>query len=261
MVRVASSVRFHEVTPRPIGVMLDEQRREFWASASKHNPAMYDGQLLVVDGVEWDGTECEVTFYESSFSRYLWARTSGAFHAPALFASVVGMTSDGAVLAGEMSPSTSTPYRVQLPGGNIERSADSAVTVDSARSAAARELREELGLEVPEHDLLLTHVKSGGDHGDVGIFFSVDLSDTVHDVVQTFTQFQRALSNSDAFIEFSRLVTYTTTLSEEAALPPFSVDYMEDVVRLVLGLGDGAVRYCSRRSPSEQLIEIGVQPC
>jgi 8-oxo-dGTP pyrophosphatase MutT (NUDIX family) len=261
MLRVASAVRFHEVPPRPLLGVLEAEQRAFWARASRENPAMYDGPILVVDRVQWVRGECAVWFFESSFSRYLWARTSGAAQAPALFASVLGKTSDGAVLAGEMSANTSTPHRVQLPGGNIERRADSAVTVDSACSTAARELREELGLNVPVHDLRLTHVKSGGDHGDVGIIFSVDLPDTVRDVIRTFKNHQRALAASSAFIEFSHLVTYSTKFAEPATVPLPSVDYMEDVVRLALGLGDDPVTYCSRRASSEPVVEVGVQAC
>ena len=118
--RVADSVLFREVSPVVLSSDRIAARDRFWRKACRANPALYDGHILLVSAFEWSADTCEISFFESSFSYFLWARNACLDeNCRALFAAVVAITTDGALLAGRMSRSTSTPYRIQLPGGNI----------------------------------------------------------------------------------------------------------------------------------------------
>lgn len=260
MLRVASTVTFREV---PAITLDDDSRSEcaaFWLHARSQNPALFDGPVMVAADVVWREQACQISFFESTYSRYLWARTARAsWAAPALFASVMAVTGDGALLAGRMSASTSTPGRVQLPGGNVERAGAPTLSLASARQTAGRELAEEVGIHVPEGCLRLGHVKTGGDHGDVGIFFCVRLTETLSEVSQAFASHLHSLASAQSTAEFSHLVAFSrSSTSTPVVTAPFVVDYLEDAMRVALGLSAGQIRYAAPqgRPPGAWLVVV-----
>ena len=124
----------------------------------------------------------------------------------------------------------------------------------TARSAAARELAEETGIQIVPDRLQLAHVKTGGDHGDLGIFFTAPLEMTLVQAGQLFTSFVAGQPAA----EFSELVAFT--LGPPPTQPsrrPFMVDYMEDVLRAALGLA-GAIFYEPERSCSYAVRQVPV---
>ena len=85
---------------------------------------------------------------------------------------VVGaaIVSDGRCLAAQRGPAMRLPGKWEFPGGKIEHGED-------PRAALAREVREELGLEIEVGELLGTGRDAGGDaEDDVAVRLDVYLA-------------------------------------------------------------------------------------
>jgi len=138
-----------------------EERRveELWREQSSHNPALYDGRILLARRVETlvddsGRTTLEIEFFEAPFSRFfVWKRLGqpdwgvfNCFSAPAL------RSSDGAFLAGEMGLNHAQPGVIYFPCGTPDREDVVGSRVDLT-GCLIRELAEETGIEVDERDL------------------------------------------------------------------------------------------------------------
>lgn len=176
----ADSVRIERVHGNLVAVevpcpALDEGRqlsvRDEWRRASSRNSALFCGPVAGALDVRRSTRNTELVWCETTFDRYLArrsrdraARSAGL---AALFVSAAVRFPEGGLLLVRAAPGTSNAGTWMLPGG--------AVSLAELRSAstlateAARELSEETGLRVERHRSIW--VKTGGDHGDVGIIF------------------------------------------------------------------------------------------
>jgi 8-oxo-dGTP pyrophosphatase MutT (NUDIX family) len=78
----------------------------------------------------------------------------GATALSSVFVCVLQPASDGRLLVGQRSASTSSPGLIQLPGGNLEPSPPGEeLTLDTLRRHASTELAEETGVVADPDDL------------------------------------------------------------------------------------------------------------
>ncbi|WP_330456172.1 hypothetical protein [Streptomyces sp. NBC_00820] len=92
-----------------------------WEEAVRANPALFDGPVAALTGMERDGPDGLVLSWARATYRYRALRqVPDAPTWPALFVAVLQPSDDGRLLVGRMSPSTSAPGRWQLPGGTVE---------------------------------------------------------------------------------------------------------------------------------------------
>jgi 8-oxo-dGTP pyrophosphatase MutT (NUDIX family) len=255
-------MRFREVPAQQLTRDDERERARFWSRARSDNPALFDGPLLLAADATWEGEICELAYCMGRFSHYLWRRELAEPQlgdARALYVSVMAITADGYLVAGRMAGTTSTPGRIQLPGGNLEAdSRDGIVTSDTARRMAAQELAEETGIKLAPSDLRLTHVKTGGDRGDVGVFFSVNLSETLSAASANFLAHSDALRSDGGFVELAELVALWPQTSSAPSCTPATVDYFDDAVRVSLQLDYAPMRYATPHSRQPGVVTIGV---
>ncbi|MBQ0827341.1 NUDIX hydrolase [Streptomyces sp. RG38] len=144
-----------------------------WEELTAANPALFDGPVVVCTGVEWKDLETVILSWCRATYRLLVLRLDPdhAVPAPSVFVSVAQPTDDGQLLVGRMAASTVGAGRWQLPGGTIEPpEGDAGLDVDALSRHAARELAEEIGLDVPHGDLALWAV-TRGNWGNIGLHF------------------------------------------------------------------------------------------
>ncbi|WAC50396.1 NUDIX hydrolase [Frigoribacterium sp. SL97] len=149
---------------------------DHWASIQAERPWLFDGPIVAAIVDSPHSETVTVRWYPSTYSRYLArdvAGDDGGFDR-ALFASVVVRSRDGLVLFGAMADTTSSPGRMQLPGGNVELASDGSLDEPRIRAEAARELREETGIAVEPATLRPHRVSVGDSYGDVGFLYRYD---------------------------------------------------------------------------------------
>ncbi|WP_244965577.1 NUDIX hydrolase [Methylobacterium soli] len=124
---------------------------ENWARRLAERPGLFDGPVLLACGLALDDGACEARFFETTYSRFIAFRDAGSPIGPVAnaFAAIVPRARDGAVLLGEMGLHTANAGQIYFPCGTPDRDDVRGAQVDLAGSAA-RELREETGLRLPE---------------------------------------------------------------------------------------------------------------
>ncbi|MDR7038794.1 MULTISPECIES: NUDIX hydrolase [Methylobacterium] len=149
--------RLHGVTARlvPFAWAWAEDNAEMiaenWRRRLGERPGLFDGPVLLACGVSVSDGQCEAQFFETRYSRFIAFRDAGSpdGRVANAFAAIVPLARDGAVLLGEMGPHTANAGQIYFPCGTPDRDDVRGETVDLAGSAA-RELREETGLALPE---------------------------------------------------------------------------------------------------------------
>ncbi|WP_228982266.1 NUDIX domain-containing protein [Streptomyces sp. DH12] len=147
----------------------DEAARDYvWNQAIQANRSLFDGPVVACGGLEWtDPHTLRLSWVRVTYRHYALRRVPGATALPSLFVNVVQPTVDGRVLAARMAPSTAAPGRWQLPGGSVEPPQDGEALESTLAKQAARELAEELGVDVTAEHLKL-YVVTRGENGSIG---------------------------------------------------------------------------------------------
>ncbi|WP_250403606.1 NUDIX domain-containing protein [Streptomyces cellostaticus] len=143
-----------------------------WEEAVRANPALFDGPVAALTGLERDGRDALVLSWARATYRHRALRElPDAPVCSSLFVSVAQPSEDGRLLVGRMAASTAAPGRWQLPGGSVEPPDEGVeLDVDGLRRHAARELAEETGSATPAGALRLW-LTTRGAGGGVGVVF------------------------------------------------------------------------------------------
>ncbi|GAA3628404.1 hypothetical protein GCM10022223_52210 [Kineosporia mesophila] len=141
-----------------------------WREAVQANPALFDGPVVAVTGLSVGSEGIEVSWARTTYRRHVLEQVPGAVRMESLYVSVAQPTPVG-VLLGRMAAWTSGPGRWVLPGGSVEPPEPGKPLDESLlRDHAARELREETGLEVDPSRLERWAVLRNP-IGNLGIFY------------------------------------------------------------------------------------------
>jgi 8-oxo-dGTP pyrophosphatase MutT (NUDIX family) len=256
MLRVCDSVDFRSEGSLRLAHDSEQRCAECWAAATRANPALFDGPIVLATTLGWDGARCSIRYVASSYSKYVWMRKVGAMVEPrvgSLYVSALAITADGYLLTGRMSASTSTPGRIQLPGGNIEPD-PAGLTEPMARASAAEELAEETGLVVDATALALTHAICSEDSADVGVLYTTTLASTLREVEQRFLAHSRGKDN-----EFDQLVAFTRARGTPREAPGPCVDYLPAVITEAFALEPESLEYVETSgSAGDTVVTVGV---
>jgi 8-oxo-dGTP pyrophosphatase MutT (NUDIX family) len=205
-----------------------------WEEAVRANPALFDGPMAVLTGLERDGHDGLLLSWARATYRYRALRqVPGAPVCASLFVSVLQPTGDGRLLIGRMAPSTAAPGRWQLPGGTVEPPhGGGRLDLAGLRAHAARELAEEIGSDTPA--TALTHwLTARGTRGNVGVFFVAPPRPARH-LRDRYAALVGAETACGADPEFDR-VELIRSSAALAALEGPHVDYLRPVVRRYTG--------------------------
>jgi 8-oxo-dGTP pyrophosphatase MutT (NUDIX family) len=159
-----------EVPSLPSEVRAEMDRR--WDRAVERQPTLFDGPAVASVGVEQRAETLVLRWARISYRYRALRQVPGAPWLPAsVFVTVVQPTEDGRLLVARPSGWTAAAGRWTVPGGSAEPPVDSAdLSVDGLRAHAARELAEEIGIDVALTDLNLFAV-SRGEFGNIGLHF------------------------------------------------------------------------------------------
>lgn len=140
------------VLPEPHPVYA-EKRAEIeanWRDEVARNPNLFNGRLILLRRMTLEGDRVEAVGHEVPYSTHLWWRRQparmGAFHA---FSWAVPLSSDGALMAIRMGPSTANPGLVYCAAGSLEPEDIVDGTVD-LEANMRREVAEETGLDLSD---------------------------------------------------------------------------------------------------------------
>jgi len=236
-------LEFHEINPV---VHTASERSEIarnWESALALNGSLFDGPIVAVRSARVVGARTRICWSRATFAQYLWRNAPGPRRrrpfARALFVSVVPRTPQGEVVLGRMAGATSTPCRVQLPGGTLEPpTVNGFLSARTACAHAALELYEETGLRLDADRLRLWRLKRCGDFGDVGLLYQADVP-SARELHRAFRDCHRTTLAAGQQPELAHLLAVRSDPhggSKSTQLRPH-VDYLPAVLTAALGAG------------------------
>lgn len=140
-------------TPKP-WAFADERRAKidaFFAEMQRANPALWNGRVLLMHRHVVSNGVFEGEYLETDYASFIAWRRWGGPHAGVrdCFSAAAVVTSDGAVLLGEMAPHTANAGKIYFPAGTPDPSDIVNGKVDLAGSVG-RELKEETGIDIAE---------------------------------------------------------------------------------------------------------------
>lgn len=181
----------------------------WWKDHAAAYPTLFNGPLIACRSCELSHEgSASIEWYQTSYAHYLQraAVTPAAGPARALFCSVALLSETGELVIGQMSETTSSPLRLQLPGGNVTLPTGGRLSLAHCAADACQEVREEVGVSLDVLDLRLWRVKTGGAHDDVGIMFECRSKLSNAQIQDIFDRHQQALLSNDEPSEFDRLL-------------------------------------------------------
>ncbi|MGW5328159.1 NUDIX hydrolase [Streptomyces sp. NPDC004014] len=201
-----------------------------WEEAVRANPALFDGPVAALTGLERDGRDGLVLSWARATYRYRALR--GVPDAPAvasLFVSVLQPSEDGRLLVGRMASSTAAPGRWQLPGGTVEPpDGEAGLDLDGLRRHAARELAEETGTTSAAGSLT-RWLTTRGTRGSVGVMFLAPPC-PARELLDRYARLVSTETGQGFEPEFDRIALIRPTAGP-AELDGPHVDYLAPVVR------------------------------
>jgi hypothetical protein len=182
---------------------------EWWENFAASRPTLFNGPLVACSAcaLDEDGT-ATVAWYATSYAHYLQRGASAPVTDPArsLYCSVVLLSRTGELVIGQMSGTTSSPLRLQLPGGNITLPGPDGLSLAHCIANACEEVKEEVGLTLDEADLRLWRMKTGGAHDDIGIMFLCQLALSNAEISDIFERHKETLRAGGEIPELDRLL-------------------------------------------------------
>lgn len=127
--------------------------KDFWVSAIKETPTLYNGKDFAIVKIEEQNKEIIIHTRSTSYAHYLYDERIGISDKNSRcitpWAGILLLTNDEYWVVGKMSKHTSFPNGLQLPGGGIDKKDIKNKTID-IRQVLRRELKEEINLDLDE---------------------------------------------------------------------------------------------------------------
>ena len=181
----------------------------WWENFAATKPTLFNGPLVACNSCEFDHDgAATVAWYATSYAHYLqrWAPAPVMEPARALFCSVAMLSRTGELVIGQMSETTSSPLRLQLPGGNITLPGPAGLSLAHCIVNSVEEVKEEVGLLLDESTLRFWRVKTGGAHDDIGIMFLCQLALSNAEILDIFERHKEVLRSVGEIPELDRLL-------------------------------------------------------
>lgn len=200
-------VRFTEVAC-PLDARDSEGLRRWWRGFSQTRATLFDGPLIGCSAIDArDDGVLDVSWFRTTYAHYIVREDPNVGIAPAkaLYCSIALVTDINRVVLVRMASNTSTPGRLQLPGGNVELGSGAVLNVNVCREHACREVEEEVGLYVQAEHLKLWRIKVAGAFGDVGLIFKNRTAIDEVVISRSFAEHVREMAVAGASSEISEL--------------------------------------------------------
>ncbi|MFD6391178.1 NUDIX hydrolase [Nocardia sp. NPDC060259] len=210
---------------------------EYWTHRVLDNPTLFNGPLVAAAGIRFEEAGCDLQWFRSDYAHYLWRQAPGSSehrpYARTIYVATVARTENGGILVGRMADTTSSPGRIQLPGGNAEPPNDEEFVEGTLRNHAIREFAEEVGMPPPA--IRLWAVKTGG-VGDIGVVYSTNVCTT-----DAAAAFSRVRAEQAKHSEFAAVLELVPSPSGKTVSEPV-VDYLPVLLDTLFGTQRVAVR-------------------
>src|SRR5690625_3668402 len=184
----------------------------YWQQLLKGGRDLYNGDVFYIDQITLTSEKLSMNLKQSTYKHYLYSVNHNLHHSlrcSSLFAAALIKTSDHYFAIGQMGEHTSTPNRLQCPGGGVE--------IDDYdqhhilfKQTIVRELLEEVNLDChhPQHitKLYPAYIKTGGHNGNIAMMFQAFTPMSKNELEQHFLSYTNDLKSKGQNPELKKLL-------------------------------------------------------
>ncbi|TCJ80385.1 UNVERIFIED_ORG: 8-oxo-dGTP pyrophosphatase MutT (NUDIX family) [Anoxybacillus amylolyticus] len=179
---------------------------EYWEKLINDGRPLIRGPVFTILDISNSHNELNINLSLTDYAHYMYTiNNPGRLtrECMVVFTSALVETVDGYLVIGEMGSHTSTPGRLQCPGGGIDKSDIKGRIVDFEGNIVS-ELAEELGIEqgIDYHKVIPKYIKTGGDNNFVAIIFYVNISLTKDELQRRFEILQSSKQSEFQSLQF-----------------------------------------------------------
>jgi len=205
----------------------------WWKQFSTDKPSLFNGPVAACRHCELSPSgEIRIAWYKTDYAHYLQRVAVSPITTPAraIFCSVALRAASGSLLVGRMAGNTSSPNRLQLPGGNVTVGRTGLLSAESCAEEACREFQEEIGIALLPDELSLWRVKAGGQFDDVGVIFKCEPGRSEREIREAFDLHVQTVRRAGMSSEFEELLFVGTDFFAGGISHEW-VDYLPVVAR------------------------------
>lgn len=186
---------------------------EFWQAKVEKHPHFFRGDLVTASNVQRNEKgEIVIDCKRTDYAHFLYEKTNRSKENSccSVWAGNLLETKDNKYILGRMTDKTSSPGRINLPGGSIDYLIDVSDGKIDPKVTARRELEEEIGIDSSNPEQVieseLRYIKVPCEEiNSVGFLMKVKLNYTAEELKGYYKEFQKKRMEAGELIEFDEI--------------------------------------------------------
>ncbi|UAC48059.1 hypothetical protein K6959_15970 [Bacillus aquiflavi] len=197
-------------TPLTLPLAIREKHQLCWDEQKKQNSSLHNGVVFTITNMKRTPKELSVTVAKSDYKHYLYTINNKNCEYPCkvIYACAAVITKDRHLVIGRMNTQTSTPGRLQFPGGGIDET-DLKGTILDLQGNMNKEIKEEIGINIHSPSVRSfspKFLKHGGAHDFWVIIFEMLIEYTVGELKTSFSNHNKRLTKLGIQPEFAEIL-------------------------------------------------------
>ena len=191
---------------------IQEQIDNYWLKLLKEGKTLRRGDSFTISAIETENSKLKIEVKLTDYAHYM-----ATFHniidkkyfCKIIYTAALVETLEKKIIIGEMAPNTSTPGRLQFPGGGLDKNDIEKNNINLNKNIT-KEIKEELGIDIncKEHvSYFKPHfLKTGGSHDFYAIIFKVELNLDQNKFIKVYNNYTETLKLKSIIPEFNSLL-------------------------------------------------------
>ena len=191
---------------------IQEQIENYWLKILKDGKVLRRGDVFGISVAETRNSKINIEVKLTDYAHYIATLNNiidKKYWCKVIYTAALVETLDKKIIIGEMGPDTSTPGRLQFPGGGIDKD-DLEKNNINLKKNISKEIKEELGIDINYKEYtsyFKPHfLKTGGTHDFYAVIFKVELNLDQNKFIKLYNNYTETLKLKNITPEFNSLL-------------------------------------------------------
>ncbi len=222
---------------------IQKQIDKYWFKLLKDRKTLRRGDVFTISTIEKGKSRFKIRVKLTDYAHYMATinnKIDKKYGCRVIHTSALVETLDNKIIIGEMASNTSTPGRLQFPGGGIDKT-DLENNSINLNKNISKEIKEELGIEVSRKEHISyfkpRFLKTGGIHDFYAIIFKVELNLDQNKFIKVYNEYIETLKLKNTIPEFNSLLFLNNNPEEIVNFLRFNnkskVDYLHSLLHII----------------------------
>ena len=191
---------------------IQEQIDNYWLKLLNDGKTLSRGDSYAISAIETGKSKLKIELKLTDYAHYMATLNNiidKKYVYKVIYTAALVETLDNKIIIGEMAQNTSTPGRLQFPGGGIDKNDIEKNNINLNKNII-KEIKEELGIDInsKEHVRYFKQhfLKTGGSHDFYAIIFKVELNLDQNEFIKVYNNYIETLKLKSIIPEFNSLL-------------------------------------------------------